>query len=244
MPLPFVYALFVCPENRGNMTDQLTREAEFGDVISEEERTIEVSISSEYPVKRWDGEEILDHTKAAIDLSRFPLPLLNTHDRWELNIGLIEDPVIKDKKLRGVMRFGEREQALDIWKDVRTKIIRGISIGYERMDLTDVDKGQYHVTRWMPFETSLCSVPADPTVGVGRAKDMIEFENIFENVIKSISTDEERQKFFEKLNEIAERYKTKELEEPAESDDPAENKEPTLKQIERNLKLKKMEMDQ
>ncbi len=222
---------------RGKDKDKkFTREAEFGEIISEEDRTIEVSISSEYPVKRWDGEEILDHTKESIDLTRFPLPLLNSHDRWELNIGLIEDPVIKDKKLRGVMRFGERDQALDIWKDVRTGIIRGISIGYERGDLSDLDKGQYHVTRWMPYETSLCSVPADPTVGVGRSKDF-DFESL-DKSIKEIP-EEKRGLFLDKLKEIVERHSSEKPEDKTESDDSGENKEPMLRnQKERELKLR------
>lgn len=215
----------------------LVRTATFGKVINEDERTIEVSISSEYPVRRYDGEEVLDHTDESIDMSRFPLPICRSHDTWELNIGLVEDPKIKSKKLRGVMRFGERNEALEIWKDVKGGIIRGISIGYERQNMTDVHKGVYHVTRWMPFEASLCSVPADPTVGVGRTLETFDFDNL-DKTIREIP-EEKREDFIERVIKVTEKYK-----QPAESND-SDGDEPKLniEANERELKLKERELE-
>ena len=39
------------------------------DAINEEARTVELSFSSEAPVSRWFGEEILDHSPASIRLA-------------------------------------------------------------------------------------------------------------------------------------------------------------------------------
>ena len=152
--------------------EKLTRAVNIGAVVDEDERTVEVSLSSEYPVPRWDGDEVLIHEKEAIDLSRFPLPLCVAHETYRgVNIGLIEDPKIVDKKLRATLRFGERREANDYWIDTKNGIVRNLSIGYQIQATDDQDKGTYRVTKWMPYEASLVSVPADPTVGVGRSQD-------------------------------------------------------------------------
>jgi len=78
--------------------EKLTRAVNIGAVVDEDERTVEVSLSSEYPVPRWDGDEVLIHENEAIDMSRFPLPLCVAHETYRgVNIGLIENPKIVDK---------------------------------------------------------------------------------------------------------------------------------------------------
>jgi len=136
---------------------------------AKDDGTFEVSISSEYPYKRWDGEETLVHTPDAIDLSRFPIPLLDSHDTSRLNIGVIENPTIEGKKLRGVLRFGRRQEAQAIREDVESGIISNMSVGYSVNKKRQIDDDSYQVTNWMPYEASLVSVPADPTVGIGRS---------------------------------------------------------------------------
>ena len=168
--------------------EKLTRAVNIGAVVDEDERTVEVSLSSEYPVPRWDGDEVLIHENEAIDMSRFPLPLCVAHETYRgVNIGLIENPKIVDKKLRATLRFGERQEANDYWTDIKNGIIRNISIGYQIQATDDQDKSTYRVTRWLPFEASLVSVPADPTVGVGRSleeKTKTTGKNIMEEEIK------------------------------------------------------------
>ncbi|TQQ56598.1 phage major capsid protein, partial [Vibrio cholerae] len=41
------------------------------DSINEEDRTAELTFSSEYPVERWFGFEILDHSPGAVRMQRF-----------------------------------------------------------------------------------------------------------------------------------------------------------------------------
>ena len=47
---------------------------EVGSIRSKENRTVEATLSSTFPVKRYDGEEVLSHEPGAVDLSREPLP--------------------------------------------------------------------------------------------------------------------------------------------------------------------------
>ena len=132
-----------------------------------EERTVEASLSSEAPVKRRDGAEILVHRADAVDLSRAPLPLLEGHDSGRLPVGVVEDLHLTGGKLRGRMRFGASQRAREIWEDVAAGILRSVSIGYS-VEKTERNGGTYRVVRWTPYEASLVALPADATVGIGR----------------------------------------------------------------------------
>ena len=149
---------------------QVAREA-----INEEARTVELAFSSEAPYERWWGTEILDHSPAACDLSRLKAggPLLCDHDTRD-QIGVIESVRIDaDRVGRAVVRFGRSARAEEIFRDVVDGIRRSVSVGYQIDDLVLASKSgddeTYRVTRWTPFEVSLVSVPADFSVGVGRA---------------------------------------------------------------------------
>lgn len=140
-----------------------------------ESRTVEVAVSSEYPVPRWFGMEILDHSSEAVDLARLNAgaPLLDMHDRWT-QIGVVESAWLdSDRKLRAKVRFSRSQAAEEVWQDVVDKIRLNISVGYSPLEMvlesTDGDVRTYRVTRWEPYEVSSVSIPADPTVGVGRS---------------------------------------------------------------------------
>ncbi|MBK8184896.1 MAG: hypothetical protein IPK63_19225 [Candidatus Competibacteraceae bacterium] len=83
-------------------------------------RTVPAALSSEAPVKRPWGEEILVHTADAIDLTRAAdsLPLLWNHDAGT-PIGRIENIRIKDGRLRGMLRFSKNPKAEEVFQDVR-----------------------------------------------------------------------------------------------------------------------------
>jgi HK97 family phage major capsid protein len=147
------------------------------DAINEEARTVELAFSSEAPYERWWGTEILDHTKGACDLTRLKTggPLLCDHDTRD-QVGVIESVRIDtDRVGRAVVRFGRSERAEEIFRDVVDGIRQNVSVGYLIDDLVLAEKHDdqetYRVTRWTPFEISLVSVPADFTVGVGRAAE-------------------------------------------------------------------------
>lgn len=155
--------------------------------VDEGARTVPVIFSSETPVQRWFGEEILDHDKKSVDLSFLNsgrAPVLKDHDRRE-QVGVIESAEISaDRKGRAVMRFGESQAAADEFKDILAEIRVNVSVGYmiKKMVLEeeDADKGDtFRVTEWRPLEVSMVSVPADEQAHVGRgAGEHDEFETI------------------------------------------------------------------
>ncbi len=136
---------------------------------NDQSRTVEASISSEYPVERFEGQEILVHAPEAVDLSREPLSLITSHDHRQLNVGLVSNLRISDKKLKGKLTFGRRQEAQEILEDVKSGVLRYLSVGYEILERSQVKNGRYYVTKWRPFEVSIVSVPADPSVGIGRS---------------------------------------------------------------------------
>ena len=139
--------------------------------------TMAASISSEMPVERQGGMEILSHEPGAIDLSRQPLPLIISHDSSKINIGLVSGLKIVGKKLKGMIRFGERKEAVDIFKDVKNGILKYLSVGYKILE-TKPTKDGYIATKWMPFEVSIVSTPADISVGFGRSKSKTKGYNM------------------------------------------------------------------
>ena len=151
----------------------------FGEVrnIDTEARTVELAFSSELPVERWFGEEVLDHSAGSMRLGRMEggAPLLMDHNRRD-QIGVVERVSIgDDRRGRAVVRFGKSARANEIWQDVVDGIRKHVSVGYRVLKLeVEPRKGQpdlVRVTEWEPFEVSLVSIPADPTVGVGRAAE-------------------------------------------------------------------------
>ncbi|OPY83441.1 MAG: Phage capsid family protein [Syntrophus sp. PtaU1.Bin005] len=133
--------------------------------IRAESRTVSASLSSEFPVQRYDGEEILSHKPGAVDLSRAPLPLLRAHDNSSLPVGVVEKLAVEGAKLRGTIRLSANQDAL--WTDITDGILRNLSIGYQILEKQKTKRGII-ATKWMPYEVSLVAAPADNTVGINR----------------------------------------------------------------------------
>jgi HK97 family phage major capsid protein len=138
-------------------------------------RTVNLAFSSEVPVARWFGEEILDHGKGSVRMKRLREtgPLLLNHDGRE-HIGTVESAKIdSDRVGRAVVRFGQGADRDAILQDIEDGIRKSVSVGYQihRMKLeesSDDEPDVYRATDWEPFEISLVSMPADIGVGVGR----------------------------------------------------------------------------
>lgn len=133
------------------------------------QRTVPASLSSETPVKRGYEIEILRHDPASIDLTRAVdgLPLLFNHDRAE-PIGVVENVRLENRRLVGMLRFGMSTKATEVWNDVQSGVLKHISVSYS-VEATEPTEGGYIASKWTPFESSIVSVPADVTVGVGRS---------------------------------------------------------------------------
>ena len=100
--------------------------------VNEDERTVELAFSSEKPVERVFGNEVLDHDPASVDLSRLNdgAPLLLEHNREE-QIGVVERAHIDgDKVGRAVVKFSQSVRAQEIFQDVVDGIRRLVSVGY------------------------------------------------------------------------------------------------------------------
>jgi len=139
-----------------------------------DERTFEFPFSSEYPVARYFGNEILSHDRGAADLSRLNdgAPLLFNHDPDRV-IGVVERAYIDDKSRRGYarVRFSRNEFAQEILRDVQDGILRNVSFGYSIEKMEERSSGDFVATSWKSLELSVVAIPADPSVGFGRSLD-------------------------------------------------------------------------
>ena len=141
-----------------------------------DERTAPLVLSTTTPVDRDFGKEILDHSPSAVDLSRAPLPLLESHNTGALPVGVVEDLRLDGDKLRGKLRLSKSARAGEIWQDIQDRIIRGVSVGYQIFKTQNEADGVVRATRWQPLEASLVSIPADPRAGIFRNHEVTVME--------------------------------------------------------------------
>ena len=98
-----------------------------------DERTFEFPFSSEYPVARYFGNEILSHEEKAADLARLndAAPLLFNHNPDRV-IGVVERAYIDGEKRRGYVRvrFSRNPFAQEVLGDVKDGVLRNVSFGY------------------------------------------------------------------------------------------------------------------
>ena len=160
------------PKGRTERALQVERAA-----INEEARTATLAFASETPYERYWGIEILDINPSAMRQGRLRggANLLVDHDTRDV-VGVIESVEVgADGVARATVRFGKSARAEEVWQDVRDGIRRNVSVGYmiHKAQLVETKEGveTYRVTDWEPYELSMVSVPADPTVGVGRSLD-------------------------------------------------------------------------
>lgn len=146
-------------------------------VLNEEERTVELSFSSDAPIEQWWRTIlILEHTDQACDLTRLLSggPLLFNHERNQ-HLGVVTEARIDaDGKARAVVKFGRSALAEEKFQDVKDGILRNVSLGFNTDEIKLVESREdgidvYRATKWTPYEISLVTIPADTTVGVGRS---------------------------------------------------------------------------
>jgi HK97 family phage major capsid protein len=145
------------------------------------DRTVELAISSEQPVERWWGIEILSHEPGDVDLgwlSSGRAPLLLDHDTGQVIGVIVKAWLGTDKVLRALARFSTSPLAEQVMQDSAAGIRVNISVGYQINELTlvemdgdpdnDGDAEPTYRAKWTPLEASYVAIPADMTVGVGR----------------------------------------------------------------------------
>ena len=143
--------------------------------VDKDKRTVRMAISSEEPVMRSFGMEVLEHSEEAMDLSFLKsgrAPLLLDHDP-EKQVGVIESVSLDGsaRRLRATVRFGKGALAREAFDDVTDGIKANVSIGYSVQKMERKDKDTYVVKKFRIHEASLVSIPADVTVGVGRSSE-------------------------------------------------------------------------
>ena len=166
------------------------------------ERKFTLSFSSEEPYERWFGMEILSHKEEAIDLTRLNSigVLLYNHNRDKV-IGKVTKAWVENNRGMAEVEFDTDEESQTILDKVSGGSLKGVSVGYQVKQWEEVkanktsEDGRFTgpcdiAIRWMPYEISIVSIPADSTVGVGR--DMSENEATGKNEV-SISYFNEKQ---------------------------------------------------
>ena len=157
--------------------------------VDDAARTVDISFSSEAPVKRYDWREgayyneILGHDAGNVDLTRLEnlgVALYN-HDRDKV-IGAIVEPYLdtSEHRCKAKIRFDSDEFAETIYQKVKSGTLKGISVGYliDNVEVVADGKksadgrfaGPCKIARlWTPLEASVVSVPAAIDVGIGRS---------------------------------------------------------------------------
>ena len=145
------------------------------DLIDEEKRTVRIALTSETPVMRSFGYEILSHDAEDIDMSFMASgrsPLLLDHDP-EKQIGVIESYSLDSNTRRTLaqVRFGRSDLATEVFNDVLDGIRQNVSVGYQvtKMRKDENEKNTYRVS-FFPLEASIISIPADMSSGIGVAR--------------------------------------------------------------------------
>ncbi|MEJ9671668.1 phage major capsid protein [Escherichia coli] len=220
----------------------------YGGVINEghnDQYEFEIAFSSEQPYQRqfWDEQnqemvvldEILVHTPEAVDLSRLNnnAPLLFNHN-FDNHIGVVCNARIDaDKVGRATVRFSKHGTLAN---DIRNKVIEGtmekISVGYDIKEYhIDYAKGQLIVTKFVPFELSFVTVPADDTVGLNRSLNTI-----------TVNLGAKRDMTKEQIEEIKEEQESAQVEEtPVEENKEPEVEETQERQVEENKEDENLE---
>lgn len=164
--------------------DKSRGERSMGQIIAREDagesRRRILSFSSEEPYERWYGIEILDHSDGAVDLTRLNEVgvLLFNHD-VDTVVGRVIRAWTENLRCYAEVEFDSDDDAEKIFGKVRSGTLKTTSVRY-RVDLwEEVPAGKKSgdgrfdgpcsiAKKWTPLEVSIVSVPADPTVGVGR----------------------------------------------------------------------------
>ncbi len=180
---PFMFEIDVAEMQRRRLAGEETRAAGGAAV---EDDTLPISISSEYPVERYDWyegsryNEVLVHTPAAVDMTRAAegMPFLDSHMAHDgrRQMGRVMNVRVDGGQLKGDVKFSRRTEAQELRRDMLDGIKREISVGYipdhnnlEKVQRDGDEIPTVRINRWMPYEASCVPIPADPSVGVGRS---------------------------------------------------------------------------
>jgi len=163
-----------------------------------DDRRVRLAWSSQSPVEREFGYEVLGHSEDEIDLSfarSGRMPLLLDHDMRQ-QIGVVENVNLDSSAgvARATVRFGKGVLAEEVYQDVVDGIRTNVSVGYSVKGMSPTEeeidgRTVFRVNAWYPQEVSIVSVPADKGVGIGRSlptkkEEKMEMEGVNVQVTK------------------------------------------------------------
>ncbi len=159
--------------------EELQQRGNGGSLVQTREAKIELnpdsdelyfSFSSEEPVERYFGKEVLSHDDDAADFSRLNNgtgPFLWNHDR-DVILGVVRSAQIdKDRRGYAKIKWSQNPVAQEKRRDVEDGILSQVSFAYKINDVEERED-EVLVTKWSALEVSLVSIPADSSVGIGR----------------------------------------------------------------------------
>ena len=185
-------------------------------------KTLEFSFASSIPHRRMDWErweivdEILDCREEAIKGDRLNSGLIQflwNHDPDQVR-GVISSIKWEGDRGLAVAKMSRSAATEELYQNVKDGIIKGISVGYrvykhevlsnavwegDEWDSKLVSPKKVKAIEWEIFEISAVSIPADATVGIGRADRGLP-ENL-QQIIKAVGV----QKVKEALEKMTER---------------------------------------
>lgn len=144
------------------------------------ERKFILSFSSEQAYERWWGIEILDHSEGCVDLERVnEIGCVLFNHKRDVVIGKVLRAWIEGGRGMAEIEVDTDDESEKIYQKVKSGTLKGVSVGYSVSVWEEVAQnakstdGRFNgpakiAKQWEVLEISIVSIPADPTVGVGR----------------------------------------------------------------------------
>lgn len=176
------------PEKTKQLPMLSTRAAVQSQTYNEENRTVELVWTTGAQVRRYDWwedqayfEELtVDDKSIRMDRLNNGAPLLSNHRSYSLNdvLGVVEKAWIDGNEGHALVRFSDREEVAPIISDVRSGVLRNISVGYQ-VHSYEVEKSTerggmptYRATDWEPMELSIVTIPADASAQIRGSQEL------------------------------------------------------------------------
>ena len=128
--------------------------------------------------------------------------MLYNHNRDKV-IGKVLRAWVEDSRGYAEIEFDEDAESEVIYQKVKSGTLKGVSVGYRVTNWEEVAANKLSADgkftgpcdiaiRWEAFEISIVSVPADPTVGVGRSQEEPVATEPMEKGVSSFYYDEKQ----------------------------------------------------
>lgn len=215
---------------------RLTRAAALLAAPNEDGKTVKLSISSDEPYLRYDWfndeeyYEVLDHGPGGVDMERLKsgLPILFNHDR-DRHLARSTSFENDGHKISVMAKFSDSPFAQEKLADVKAGVLVDSSVGYEitgeGICIGARDEKAVYKFPFKIYEGSLVTIPADPTVGVGRQRDhqpegefkvvQISEKNPLDNILRNENTNSQERENSQKRETNPMPPETNTLEAPA-----------------------------